>query len=860
MNLLRLICICHAALLLICSASQAAPQNPVRVGIYDFAPLCSMKADQATGFFVKLLREIASEEGWDLVFLHTRMTSNLERLTNAEIDLLPAAPFSPEEDTRFDFNRETVISTWAQLYRSPGTEIHSLLDLSSRSVGVVRGDPYNQEIRGMIQRLNITSNFVEFNHYQDVLEALAHGWIEAGVVDRLFGSVYGNTSKVIKTAIIFSPREYRFAVPKGRHKQLIAAVDYHLERWKTDPDSLYHRGLEALFRDSGTSKLLHHLQWGLLAALGGLVLISGLNFYLRRLVKQQTLELTRKNDDLAQEVDMRRHAEQELRESRERLETIFHCVPAGILIIDAENRTVQDANAAAADLTGMGTDRLRGRSCTFLRCGPSADSSASSDRSAPDCPARGRGDASYTSECGLCTVQGEVVPVLKTVQPIQMGGKSCFLESFIDIRELKSAEAQKRQLEVQLQHSHKMQAIGVLAGGIAHDFNNILTPILGYTEMALTTLTETHPARPKLEEVTKAAQRAKELVRQILAFGRRDTTEQFPMEVQPVVKEALKFISATLPSTIRIRQSICEDPIFLIGNPSQIHQVLMNLCTNAFHAMQETGGELQVELKRLSKAASYPSGSPEGSNRGYFRLTVRDTGCGMKPEVSTRVFEPYFTTKPQGEGSGLGLSVVHGIIKTYDGHISVESKPGKGAVFRIDLPEMEAPETIKREVKPEVSNRAAASDRGVGHILLVDDEPHVLNSLREMVSFLGYRVTALGSGAAALKKFRNQPEVFDLVMTDMTMPDMTGAELARALLDMRADLPIILCSGYSESSFSKKFKSPKICDYLVKPLRIKELADALQKALHPGTDRKHLPGTGSSRTDIKPGAARSWRN
>ncbi|MHC4457004.1 MAG: ATP-binding protein [Planctomycetota bacterium] len=379
--------------------------------------------------------------------------------------------------------------------------------------------------------------------------------------------------------------------------------------------------------------------------------------------------------------------------------------------------------------------------------------------------------------------------------------------------------------ERQLQQIDKIQAIGTLAGGIAHDFNNILFPISGYTEMSIDDTPENSEIRKNLEKVLKATGRARDLVEQILTFSRQSSQEYKPLRIQPIIKEAFKLLRATLPTTIEINQNIDSRCGATTGNPTQIHQVIMNLCTNAFQAMQDKGGRLEVNLSEVDIGADdilEKMGMKPGK---YIRLGVIDTGQGMEPAVLARIFEPYFTTKDQGKGTGLGLSVTHGIVKSHGGDIKVYSEPGKGTKFHVYFPLIDH---VATEAAP-VSTQIAA--RGTEHILLIDDEAQIVQMEQQMLQRLGYHVTIRTSSVDALDTFRKQPHKFDLVITDMTMPDMTGMDLAPQLLKIRPDIPIIICSGFSEVITEDKVKSIGIREFIQKPIAINDLAMTMRKVL-----------------------------
>jgi PAS domain S-box-containing protein len=398
--------------------------------------------------------------------------------------------------------------------------------------------------------------------------------------------------------------------------------------------------------------------------------------------------------------------------------------------------------------------------------------------------------------------------------------------TFIDISERRATEADKEKLNVQLQQAQKLEAVGTLASGIAHDFNNILSAILGYTELAQLKLPPDSDIGNDLVEVFRGVNRAKDLVKQILTFSRQAKHERRPLQIHLIVKEALKLLRASIPTTIEIREKIDPQSGTVLADATQIHQVLMNLCTNAYQAMRESGGVLAVNLSRVEimKEDNKVAGLHLAPG-SYIKLEVSDTGHGMERALMERIFEPYFTTRKKGEGTGMGLALVHGIVKDHDGHISVYSEPGKGSSFHVYLPRIE---TGPVDSEPVVGQ---ALPGGTEQVLVVDDEQVIMQMMQRMLKDLGYRVTAMTSGMEALQYFRAQPDKVDLVITDMTMPHITGAQLAQKLLAVKPDLPIILCTGFSELINEKKAKAIGIREYIMKPIVIHELAGVVRKVL-----------------------------
>ena len=384
---------------------------------------------------------------------------------------------------------------------------------------------------------------------------------------------------------------------------------------------------------------------------------------------------------------------------------------------------------------------------------------------------------------------------------------------------------EQRKLEAQLRQTQKMEAIGTLAGGIAHDFNNILTPILGYAELVRGQLAAGSPAWINQGEIVKAGIRAKELVQQILTISRRNEHEQKPVEITLIVKEALKLLRSSIPSTIEIRQQIDPNCGLVMADPTQIHQVIMNLCTNAYQAMQEKGGVLGVSLTEVKLGPEIFPLHLHLQPGKYLKLEISDTGHGVPSEIRERIFEPYFTTKAERKGTGLGLAVVHGIVQAHRGHITVYSEPGMGATFHVYLPRIET-EATAAATEPEEK-----IPRGTERILLVDDEETICRMEYAMLSAMGYQVTALSSSMDSLEVFRRQPDNFDLVITDMTMPNMTGSELAQRIMALRADVPIILCTGFSELINEEKAKALGLRGFIMKPVDMLNLAKTVRRVL-----------------------------
>ncbi|WP_448873942.1 Cache 3/Cache 2 fusion domain-containing protein [Desulfobulbus propionicus] len=518
------------------------------------------------------------------------------------------------------------------------------------------------------------------------------------------------------------------------------------------------------------------------------------------------------------DITARKRAEEALAASREYLDEIINSLGDPLFVKDDQHRWVL-VNNALCDFMGHGRDELLGRSDYDYFPKEQADVFWAKDQLVLE-----NGQVNINEEL-FTDAHGNVHTILtKKNRHIDKTGQRFIVGIIRDLTEQKRMEEEQARLEARLNQSQKMEAIGTLAGGIAHDFNNILQPMLGYSELLKKELVTDSRFQQYLDRIYTAGLRAKDLINQILVFSRQAEHSIQPIRIQTGLKEILKLCRATIPSNIPLHTEIQEDCPPVLLDPTKLHQVVMNLIINAYHAVDQCGGEISVKLREIHLSAGDVAASSL-SPGCYALLSVADTGCGIDPAIRDKIFEPYFTTKGQGKGTGLGLAVVYGIVKDYHGDITVETELDKGTTVSLFFPIAEK----AAEVLPD--EQQIGYPTGTERILLIDDEELIVEVGQLILEGLGYRVTSRRNSLEALQLFRADPEAFDLVMTDMTMPNMTGDQLATELLALRPDMPIIICSGFSERVSREQAKGIGVKYFLRKPITLLEISHKVRAAL-----------------------------
>ncbi len=516
----------------------------------------------------------------------------------------------------------------------------------------------------------------------------------------------------------------------------------------------------------------------------------------------------------------RKQAEEDTLRSRKDWERLFNSVDDVVTILDNDMRVLQ-ANDATGKLLGKDPEELIGMHCYEIFRG--------NTKTCEDCP---------TVQCASDHQRHH-----GDIQHLNLG-KTFHISAFpiydeklgwVGIAHIARDITTQIKLEAQYRQSQKMEAIGTLAGGIAHDFNNILTPIIGYAQLIKLDAEPKSQTASYIDRVLHSSGLARQLVKQILTFSREREHKMDVIQIQPIIKESMKLLRASIPTTIEFKLSIDKNCGNIVADPTQIHQIIMNLCTNAYHAMETSGGTLEISLNQITMdelAVKLKSNLAPGN---YLRLKISDTGSGMSADVKERIFEPFFTTKKEGKGTGMGLSVVHGIIKKYGGEINVYSEPDQGTTFTMYLPSISL--DLSSDTGGIKTGDKHSFPKGNEHILVVDDEQSIANLEQQILESVGYTITQFTDSEQAMKTFQESPDKFDLVITDMTMPKLTGQQLAEQIIAIRPNTPIILCTGLSYTSIEEMLNGPTFTNYLAKPVDILGLTTTVRKSLDMGKQR-----------------------
>ena len=788
-----------------------------------YPPFAIVKADgTADGFSVELLKAVVEAVDMQVNVAVGPWHFIKKQLATGRLDVLPLVSYSSERDKVFDFTVPYLQMHGAIFVRRGEQSIVDGTDLKDKEVLVMRDDTAHE----YAVRHKLSTKLILTSTFEEAMQLLSAGKHDAVFCQYVMGlqlikqlGIKNIVSLSAKDETSLRPREgtitgfeqkFCMAVPEGR-KKLLAQLNEGLAIVSANGryDAIYRKWFGPILPAPALS-FKEMIKYFLFIGIPILLLLAAIGVYsLKREVARQTRQLKL-------EIQERKQAEETIKKSERLLAETSRIGKVGgwEFNIDTRKQTWTDE-----------TYRIHEVDYSY---DPSAQNGAK-----------------FYTPASLPVINKAVREVIKYGRPFDLEleiitGKGNHRYSHVvgkpdlenrrvygfmqDITKTRQAENEKRLLESQLRQSQKMEALGTLAGGIAHDFNNLLAAILGYADMALEDTSPASPAKYQIEQVVKAGNRAKELVKQILAFSRKETHPVSTIQPHLVVQEALNLLRASIPSSIQIQQNIDEKSGTILADPTQIHQIILNLCTNATQAMRLKKGILRVSVTTVLLDAAALAGELNFLPGSYVHLMIADDGIGIDKDHIEKIFDPYFTTKEIGKGSGMGLAVVAGIVKSSNGLIKVDSTPEKGTTFHVYFPRC-------TEKTPEEHQETGPVPSGNEKILVVDDEESVAVMTRIMVERLGYQATSVTSSVDALALFRAQPDAFDLVITDQTMPKMTGEQLVVNLREVRPRLPIILCTGNSSKINQKEAQDIAASLFLMKPVPIRELAQAIRQML-----------------------------
>ncbi|SHO43433.1 transporter substrate-binding domain-containing protein [Desulfopila aestuarii] len=793
----------------------------------DYPPFAIVNSDgSAGGFSVDLLKAAAEAVGLRVSFKVGPWNELKQSLADGALDVLPLVSYSQERDQVYDFTTSYIRLHGTVFIRKGDSSIKNLSDLKKKEILVMLGDTAHE----YALKESLSDFIITTVNYEEAFKLLAAGKHDAIVVQQIVGlqiikklelnnivpveQEVHTALKPVALQLHGFEQKFCFAVPEG-NQNLVSRLNEGLSIIFLDGtyNTLYEKWFAPILPKTEVP-FSEQLQ-GILTILIPLLLLITLFglWYLKLLVKKRT-------NHLELEIQLRTKAEVELAEANVKYVKAEELGKVGNWEYNIASEDFR-GSLEAKKIFGLDQDTVSFSRPEIQSCIPEKERVHQTliDLIEHNIP--------YALEYDIIkkdTGERRTVFSLAELEKDE-SGVPLKVSGFIqDITDRKRSEEDQKRLLSQLQQAMKLEAIGTLAGGIAHDFNNILGAVIGYAEIIRDDSPAGSAVLEDIEQVLKASYRAKELVKQILAFSKQAGTEAIPLKPAVIVQETVNFVRATVPTTIDITLDLDKESGPILADPTQIHQIVMNLCTNAFHAMEDMGGSLVISLKNTDITANDLGAEKEVRPGAFMHLSVADTGPGITREIRERIFDPYFTTKEIGKGSGLGLSIIHGVVKSSGGYITCQSTPGEGTVFHVFLPLVD--ETILPEDQP-----VEPVIPGNECILLVDDEEMLATMGKNMLERLGYQVTTRTNGIEALNTFQNHPDRFDLIITDQTMPGMQGIDLARRVLQIRPDLPVILCTGYSSSITEQKAKATGIKGFAMKPLVKKELAILVRKVL-----------------------------
>ncbi len=810
----------------------------VRVGIYNNQPLVSQNSEgEPTGLFVDIFSKIAAQNDWESLFIHDTFSNCLKRLRNNELDLIAAIANTEERNKFLDFSKESVCNLWGTVYVQPKSQIQSILDLDGKKIAIMNKGVFGKSFKKLCQDFNINCIFQETSSQTISLKLLKEKQVDAAIFNNAFSEIHYESASVKKTSIIYNPLSLVYAASEGKNFEVLETIDANLREWKEMETSFYYQTLEKWLGVTNVSQK-HIPKWLVyIFFIIGCIFIATLVW-----VKALSVQVSKRTKDLT-------IANKAQKESEKRYKNLFDNSDISIwnedlsevfkalnkLRLEGVNDLQEYLNEnihVINDLADM-VRVIHVNESTLKLFGANVEEEIIYNIKktfGPDATevftevlyAIWNKQKFFRSEAIYSTLNGKNFnAIISFLIPEDEDGFQSIPISIVDITE-------RKQLEEQLRQSHKMEAIGTLAGGIAHEFNNLLYLISGNTELLMD---DVKPEDMKmLQEILKATGRGANLITQLLAFSRKAESNLSTTHLNIEIQKIIKMLDRVLPRMIEIKFEFANNLLPIKADQGQIVQIIMDLCLNARDAMLD-GGIINIKTQNsiidetfIGKHPEKSTGLKEGK---YVMLIISDTGCGINKETIERIFDPFFTTKKLGDGTGLGLSVIYGIIENHDGYIFCNSKVGTGTTFRIYFPAIEDDLTESTPDKDIVEPLLKSTET----VLIVDDEEGIIKLTGSILERLGYKIITASSGESAIDIYTDQQNKIDLILLDLGMPGMGGKKCLKKLVEFDPDVKVVIASGYSEEGLIKENIISGAKGYVVKPFLKSELSKVIRNVL-----------------------------
>jgi two-component system cell cycle sensor histidine kinase/response regulator CckA len=783
-------------------ALSSSSTKTIKAGIYENEPKIFTDEGKPSGFWVELLDYIALQENWNVEWVHGTWDECLQRLEEGKIDLMPDMAYTEERAKKYVFQDKTVFISWGRIYVPIGSKIQSFPDLNNKKIAVLKGSVNykgKDGIKELTEKFGIDCIFIEADSYNDVFALLEKKESDAGVVNKNFGNIKEKEYKVKRTPIVFQPADLRFSFPK---KSALTAllkrkIDYNIKEMKTNRDSIYYSLMEKYFEGLITKRFIIP-PW----IKKTMLLIGGIFLFLLMVSITSRIQIQKKT--------------KQLKESEERYRTLFENSPEGILVAEAKNKQFLYANSAICRMLGHSKEELKHMSIYDIHPEDALENVI------PNFEAQERGEKILAPLIPCVRKDGTIIYADIVTTMMDMQGRECNVGFFTDKTDYKKAEEEKERINLQLLQAQKMESVGRLAGTIAHDFNNLLTAIIGYGSLLRDEISPNDSKREMVEEILYAANQAARLTGQLLTFSRKSPTKLEVIDLNSIITEIKDMIDRLIGEDIIFLSDTAEGSVNIKGDVTQIKQVILNLIVNARDAMPR-GGKLYIRTEKviIEDKEIMPNSYPGE----FVCLTVSDTGIGMSEEKRSEIFDPFYTTKENG--TGLGLSVVHGIIKKHKGWINVESEPAKGSTFKLYLPLCYEKEEIKEERFVTLSKLQGEGET----ILIVEDEEITRTFLAKVLKGNGYSVLEAGCIEEGNRIFEENKDKINMVFSDVVLSDGSGVAFVEELVSENENVKILLSSGYINDKVEVLNIAKKKFDFLEKPYDVSQLLRKVKEAL-----------------------------